>query len=125
MDKPLAALSTCIDELMTHWGIDIEKHKKLSRSVVPDGNPGRWIKGNDYPTDMLHQRQPALVQFRLSVDETGAVTGCHIQKTTRPKEFDDAVCKSLTRRANFLPALDENGKPIKSFYRNTVRFQIH
>ena len=124
MDKPLGALSTCVDELMTHWGIDVEKHKKLSRSVVPDGNPGKWIIPNDYPMDMLLQRQPALVQFRLSVDETGAMTECHIQKTTRPKEFDDAVCESLARRAKFLPALDENGKAIKSFYRNAVRFQI-
>lgn len=124
MDKPLAALSTCVDELMTHWGIDVEKHKTLSRNVIPEGNPGQWINAKDYPKDMLFQRQPALVQFRLSVDETGAATECHIQKTTRPKKFDDAVCESLMNRASFLPALDESGTPIKSFYRNTVRFQL-
>ncbi len=123
MDKPLTALTTCVDELMTRWGIDVEKHKKLSRSVVPEGNPGRWINAKDYPKDMLLQRQSALIQFRLNVDETGSVTECHIQKTTRPKEFDDAVCVSLISRAKFVPALDESGKPIKSFYRNSVLFQ--
>lgn len=124
MEKPFAALSTCIDELMTHWGIDIEKHKNLSRTARPDSNPGNWVNAYDYPTNMLRQGQPAVVQFRVDIDDKGEVTGCHIQKTTRPKEFDDAVCKSLMKRARFLPALDAEGQPIASYWRSTVRFQI-
>ncbi len=124
MEKPFAALATCVDELLTHWGINVEKHKTLSQPVHIIGNPGRWIKSNEYPLDMIREGQPALVQFRLSVDKTGKTTACHIQQTTRPKEFDDAVCRSLMKRSAFKPALDAEGQPIASYWRSTVRFQI-
>lgn len=124
MRGPLVALDKCIDNLMTTWGIDTEKHKTLSRKVRPQQSPGRWVVSDDYPMDMLVSGQPAIVEFRLSVGPDGKPTACHIQSTTRPKKFDDAVCNSVMRRARFDPALDAAGKPLASFYRNTVRFQF-
>ena len=124
MDKSMAALSTCIDDLLSYWGIDVEKHKNLTREVRHRGSPGSWVNQHDYPKEMLSESQPALVQFRLNVSETGKPTACHIQKTTRPEEFDDAVCKSLMKRARFSPALDKDGQPIASFWINTVVFQL-
>jgi TonB family protein len=122
MHKPMAALSTCIDTLLKDWGLDVEKHKSLTRLVTPVNNPGNWVKSRDYPADMLFEGQPAVVEFRLDVDGNGNVTGCHIQETTRKKEFDDAVCRSLMKRAKFLPALDAEGNSLKSYYQNTVNF---
>lgn len=124
MDKPLAALSTCQDELMTHWGIDVEKHRNLSVLARPEGNPGQWVNASDYPRGMLARGKEAIVHFRMSIDEKGQATACHIQQSTRPKAFDDVVCRSLMKRAEFLPALDDAGNPIASYYRNTVRFMI-
>jgi hypothetical protein len=124
MDKPLAALDKCVDELMTHWGIDVEKHKTLTREVVPLKSPGSWLGSNDYPTKMLHEGQPSIVEFRLNIGIDGVPTACHIQLTTRPKEFDTAVCKALMRRARFSPALDATGQALPSYWRSTVRFQI-
>ncbi len=124
MDKPLAALSACQDELMTHWGIDVEKHRHLSALARPDGNPGRWVNANDYPRGMIARGKEAIVHFRMSVDEKGDATACYIQQSTRPKAFDDVVCRSLMKRAKFQPARDQNGKPIASYYRNTARFMI-
>lgn len=124
MRAPFVALDKCIDNLMTTWGIDTEKHKMLTRATTPQQSPGKWVVSNDYPLNMLSAGQPAIVEFRLSVGADGVPTACHIQSTTRPKEFDDAVCKSVMRRARFDPALDAAGKPLASYYRNTVRFQI-
>lgn len=124
LDKPFAAMDACIGQLLTEWGIDVEKHKTLSRYVTPTNNPKQWIKSEDYPPDMLFAGQPALVQFRLSIDAQGKVTDCHIQKTTRRKEFDNAVCRNLKRKARFSPALDKDGNAIASYWRNTVRFQM-
>jgi hypothetical protein len=73
---------------------------------------------------MLSAGQPAIVEFRLSVSADGVPTSCHIQLTTRPKEFDAAVCDSLMRRARFTPALDAEGKPLISYYLNTVKFAL-
>lgn len=124
MAKPMAALSQCVDELLTHWGIDLEKHKSLRQTVEPVGSPGNWLRSEDYPIEMLSEGQPGLIDFRLNIDEKGGVTSCHIQSTTRPKEFDNAVCKVLVRRAKFTPALDANGQPLASYWQNRVRFQI-
>ena len=124
MRAPFAALDKCIDNLMTNWGIDTEKHKTLTRKLKPQQSPGKWVVSSDYPLDMLASGQPAIVEFRLSVGVDGIPTACYIQSTTRPKEFDDAVCKSVMRRARFDPALDADGKPLVSYYRNTVRFQL-
>jgi Gram-negative bacterial TonB protein C-terminal len=124
MRAPFVALDKCIDNLMTTWGIDAEKHKTLTRNVQPKQSPGKWVVSSDYPLDMLAAGQPAIVEFRLSIGSDGVPTACHIQSTTRPKEFDDAVCKSVMRRARFEPALDAQGQPLASYYRNTVRFQI-
>jgi hypothetical protein len=121
---PFGALDTCIDELQTHWGIDVEKHKSLTRRAKPAADPQRWVVPADYPLKMLSAGQPAVIEFRLSVGADGKPTACHIQSTTRPKEFDDAVCKSVMRRAQFEPALDAEGNPIASYHRNRVLFQI-
>ncbi len=124
MDRPLAALATCVDELMTHWGIDVAKHQGLTRPVQPDGDPGQWVQANDYPSDMLWAGKQAYVHFRMGVDENGDPTACHIQHSIGGEAFDKAVCASLMKRAKFLPALDKAGKPIASFYLNAVNFQI-
>lgn len=124
MFKAFGAMETCINNLLTKWGIDVERHKELSRYAKPKQSPGRWIVSSDYPLDMLAAGQPAIVEFRLSVGADGTPTACHIQSTTRPKEFDNAVCKSVMRRARFDPALDAGGQPLASYYRNRVRFQI-
>ncbi|MBD3814097.1 MAG: TonB family protein [Betaproteobacteria bacterium] len=125
MKTPMDSLRTCNDELLTHWGIDVDAHRTLSREVVPLGNPGTWVTPKDYPTGMLRKGQPGLVQVRLMVDPVGKPSSCHIQQSTRPQEFDDAVCAALMRRAMFEPALDAGGRPIASYWQSSVRFQIY
>lgn len=124
MTGAFAALRTCTDELVTHWGIDVERHRTLTRRATPAEPPGNWIKTSDYPADMRKKWQPGLVQFRLIVGVDGVPTACHIQQSTNPEGFDEAVCKGLMKRARFEPALDAEGKPIVSVYMNLVRFQI-
>lgn len=124
MRKPLEALGKCVDNLMASWGVDVERHKALSRVVTPLTSPIKWVVSGDYPVKMLSAGQPAIVEFRMSVGADGNPVSCHIQSTTRPKEFDKAVCGSLMKRARFTPALDAEGKPLASYYRNTVRFAL-
>ncbi|MEO1043853.1 MAG: energy transducer TonB [Pseudomonadota bacterium] len=122
MEKPLAAFGKCIDDLVSNWGLDPETQKSLTRRPEAKRSPAKW--DIEYPADMLLQGQPAIVNFRLMIDSSGAVQSCHIQRTTRLKEFDDAVCKSIMRRATFEPALDATGQPVASYYVSRVRFQI-
>ena len=125
MGKPMAALRACTDELLTHWGIDLARHAARSRVAMPASNPARWLRSEDYPSAMLRNGAQGLVQFRLMVGVDGKPTACHIQRSTRPKELDEMVCRNLMRRANFTPALDSEGKPMLSYFQNSVRFQIY
>lgn len=122
MGEPLRVMRACTDEMMVHWGIDLEAHRRLARAVVPLDNPGEWMSYKDYPAELLRQRQDGMVQFRLSVSAEGKPTQCHIQNATRPEGFKQAVCDGLMSRARFQPALDDRGYPIASYWRSTVRF---
>jgi TonB family protein len=121
---PLAALRTCTNELLTHWGIDVARHAGSTRPVTPKSDPRNWVTPGDYPSSMLAMGKRAIVQFRLNVDAAGTPTACHIQQSTRPKQFDDAVCAAIMRRAKFEPALDADGRPMPSYWLNSVTFHI-
>lgn len=123
LDKPLVALNQCVDELMTHWGIDVEAHKTRARSAVPVNlaKAGRMI---DYPPQMLRKRLPGLVNIRLDIDETGRVTECHIQMPLSDPEFEETSCADIQHALDFDPALDKDGKPMKSYYVTSVHFRI-
>lgn len=124
MRAAFAAMRSCTDELLAHWGIDVARHRELSRWAMPATEPGKWLRSSDYPSDMLAKSQPGIVRFRLSVGADGVPTACHIQRSTNSKGFDDAVCKGVMRRARFEPALDKDGNPLASYYVNSVRFQF-
>jgi len=124
MGKPMAALNTCTEELLTHWGLDLTRHQKRSKDVEPVGSPGNWLRSSDYPREMIRGLKQGVVQFRLMVSAEGKPTSCHIQSSTKPDEFEDAVCKALMKRASFSPALDADGKPMASYFRSVARFQM-
>lgn len=122
MGKPIGALQSCTQELVGHWGIDVEAHRTLLRPASPRGDPSRWMTSSDYPSDLMKRGAQGIVHFRLLIGPDGKPTDCFIQESTRPKGFDDAVCAVMIRRARFDPALDKTGNPIKSYWRSSVRF---
>lgn len=120
----MKALRKCVDELLSHWGVDVERIKTATRMPVPKGNPGSWIGVSDYPKDLLRKGAQGLVNFRLSVDKNGRATDCHIQSSTRPEGFDKAVCEAISKKARFKPALDAEGNPFAAYWISRVRFEI-
>jgi len=124
MDAPLAALRECSWDMVKSWGLDVEQQKHLSRKTFPTQPSSDWFSDNDYPAGMLREGAQAIVNFRLLIDETGRVSSCKIQTSTRPKQFDDVVCGIVMKKAKFHPALDAGGKQVPSFWRQTVSFRI-
>lgn len=119
-----AALEKCTDELLSHWGIDVPEHKKLKTKVKPIGSPGNWVTFADYPKKMLAIGGQSIIYFRLNVDATGKTTACNIQKSTKLKDFDDVVCRSMMTKAKFEPAISAAGLPIASYFIGSVVYAM-
>lgn len=120
MEKVLAAMDACTDELLTHWGLDAATQRTLRQLPKPLSNPGTWLRGADYPSEALAKGRSAIVRFRLTIDATGKVIGCAIPSATQGPEFAKITCSGISKRARFDPALDKDGKPVASYYVSTV-----
>ena len=121
MNKPMAALRTCLEELVTHWGIDPAVDKTLIRRAAPSNYPGTWATPQDYPTEMLLKAKSAIIHFRLMVNAQGKPTSCVVQTPGDPA-FNKATCDLMMQRARFNPALNASGQPVPSYYVSTVRW---
>ncbi len=124
MLAPEQALTACNDDLLHAWGIDAKADNARSRRVIPASDPREWMRSSDYPPRMRSLGYQGLVHFRLVVDDRGIPKSCHIQLSTRPKDFDDAVCQKIMARSRFEPALDADGKPVVSYYTIGARFSL-
>jgi hypothetical protein len=116
---PHQAMEKCLDELLTHWGIDAEAHKTLTRNAAP-ASFMRIAQRFDYPPSMMSQ--PGLVRIRLAINENGGVTGCHIQLGVSNPMFEQSACADL-KGGRFHPALDKDGRPIASYWVNAIVYQ--
>ncbi len=123
MERPIGALQGCVAELMKEWKLDTDRLAHASRLPKPRSNPAKWMDSDDYPKEMLAKDRQEIVGFRLIVDETGKVEDCHVD-VDKPGPFEGAVCKGISKRASFEPTLDADGKPIRSLYANSVRFNL-
>ena len=122
MGVPLASLRTCISDLVKTWGLDPAQQEALSRRPVPTVRPDKWLTAADYPNEPLVTGASAVVRFRIMMGADGLPTKCAIQQATHSPEFTKLTCNLLMRRARFFPALDREGKPVASFYTNSVRW---
>lgn len=122
MRASLAALHKCMNELLVRWGADPAIEARIAQKVTPIGHPAQWVSSSDYPKSAQIRGERGMVSFRLTVDEKGLPSGCHIQQSTRPPEFDSAICRAMMKRARFNPALDREGKPVPSFYLAQANF---
>jgi hypothetical protein len=122
---PMNAMRTCLDELYSHWGIDVQAHKTLSRPAIPL-DYARIVREitETYPASMLWGGNQGSLRVRLDVAADGKPIGCHMQVQYNEEAFERVACEKLMRYALFDPALDKDGRPIASFYLVTIQYQI-
>lgn len=115
LEEPMNVMRACLDDLLTRWGLDPAAHRTLSRNAAPDFRSS-WVRRvAQRQKSLIDDRNPT-VRARLIVDEAGKVTACKL--LAPPSEPDDAnaFCGEMQKRAQFAPALDSGGQPLKSVY---------
>lgn len=121
---PMSAMRACLDELLTHWGLDAEVQRTLSRGVKPIDQMA-WAQRvqSGYPSEMLRRGLSGAVQIRLIVDVEGKPTSCQVQLEISQPEFEEHACRTTMRYARFEPALDANGNPVPSYFTSAIVYQ--
>jgi TonB family protein len=97
----------------------------LPRGAVPLGNPGQWIRPDDYPSTAVLDQSEGAVSFELKVDPQGRVSQCVVTISSGVATLDDTACNLITQRAVFDPARDKKGKAVWGTYSSRVVWKMN
>lgn len=125
LNAPMEGMRACLDELLTHWGIDVQAHRTLTREVQPR-RVDRLLREmwHSYPARALGGGYQAALRLRLIVNTDGRVDECNVQAAVGLDDFHESACRTLRNYARFEPALDANGIPIRSYWTTSVSYRI-
>ena len=124
MGEPLDRLQVCATQLARKLNLPNMIKSENSRPAKLLMDQDELEDSIKYPWDLVRQGMEGKIDFRLTVSAQGKPTACHILATNRPQMFDDAVCLSLMKNAQFEPALDANGNPQASYFEQAIQFII-
>lgn len=118
-------LNQCAQDLLGSWGLDLERHRTAARLPV-------WTNESEivrsmiaaYPEKALRKEAQAIIRMRIIVDEAGRVAECKLVDATAEDGLSSPACKVM-QKAIFSPALDREGKPIRSFYLNNIVYRLN
>jgi len=116
------AMDACVEELRSHWDIDLEREETQSRSATPTNQAvvAGLIK---YPSELAKAGAAAIVRIRMNVDEQGNPTECHTQLNLGDPAFERETCEALMANLKFEPALDSESRPMADVWLTSVHFE--
>ncbi len=123
MRAPFEALNTCTAKMLSDWGLNPEKHQAYV--------PPRWTNEtqiarrlqSQYPSDALRSGEQGIFRLRVIVEVDGSVSDCHLEESTQTDRLESPACREMSR-AQFEPARDAQGNPMRSFYGTTITYAI-
>lgn len=126
MHRSMSGMRKCLDELVTHWGIDAAAQKTLTRRTRPVDQM-KWARviQERYPSAMLNEGKGGRVLVRMIVGADGKPTSCNIQSIVEDLSFGQTACEGMMKVARFDPALDSAGKPIASYFNTKIIYTVN
>ncbi|GEM_PF-726743 len=131
--RPIEGMQACADDMLVYWGLDLEAHKTLSRTVVPgDGtvrtgdngfptNPSAgWISQNTVGFQDFVYLSGGNNEIRVMVNAQGRPTSCVVHFPSLPESTNESICEQVMENGEFLPALDADGNAIDSYWMTNV-----
>lgn len=124
LDEAFAALDACALDLVSTWGLDPEQQRtatQMPRWTNRDGVVRRILVA--YPRGAQQKGEQGIMRMRVIVSPEGTVEDCVILKATETDRLDSPACGAMAN-ARFEPALDAAGKPMRSFYAESIVYQL-
>lgn len=116
LKAPVGVLQQCADDLLASWGLDPEKHKTMTRPVMPANEANKWLPTGTIGFGDFGKIGGSANQFRIMVSAEGKPTSCVVHWPSLEQKTNDAVCKAIMSKGSFTPALDAAGQPMASYW---------
>ncbi len=125
LHDPVKVLDHCAQNLVKVWGLDPEKQRTKSRAAkMIDADAVKERIRSFYPRSARRNGEQGNFRFRVMLDETGAVTDCKLNNATQFEKFQPRAC-GLLSEASYVPALDADGNPMKSYYVLSASYRLN
>ena len=127
MDKALAALNMCTEDLVKHWGFDPGQQRNVvSPPRVTNMQKVVETIQREYPFRALRTGAQAYFMLRMTVAADGTIEDCVMVNQTVADRFGeyDSPCGVMRKKAVFEPAKDANGNGVRSYYLNRIFYRI-
>ena len=102
--------------------------RDLSVPAVPpriSGNPAAYFGPDAYPAEAARRGWEGRSSVAVMVDPEGMPTACEVMKSSGHAILDRTTCRMAMEHVRFRPALDRQGRPVRSIYRDfNVRWQL-
>ena len=118
------AIRTCVLSQLKIWGIDPQAVAAIAKPAEPAPDVARWITPDDYPNAAIKARVQGEVIMLWSIDESGRAGDCRVIHSSGSALLNTASCATVMRRARYAPALDKEGRPIRSWSTRQVVWKL-
>jgi len=110
IEKPLAALDSCYDDLLTTWGIDPVHIRNLKTPAEPIDIWSWRVFETGWARDAPKDKKWMAV--RLDVNDAGRATSCRALASSGSVELDAKVCALTVKNARLVPAVSASGEKV-------------
>jgi len=123
LEEAVKALNACTADLLREWGLDPEEHALYT--------PPKWENEKQvvrriqdlYPFRALNSGEQGVVRMRVIVEKDGSVSDCYLENSTRSDRLNSPACRPMMG-AQFAPALNADGAPMRSFYETSITYVL-
>lgn len=123
MRAAFEAMNTCTMNLLEYWGLDAEAHQSYVPPVWTNQEVIVRRLVSRYPSTALRRGEQGIFRMRVIIEEDGTVSDCLIENSTEVTTLESPACE-LMMEAEFDPALDTSGQPMRSFYSTAITYSI-
>lgn len=120
----LEQLNSCAMKLGAEWGYSLEEQRRLARHSTHPGGLGRLFSAHDYPKDAHWRGEMGRVRVRIRISDAGKPIDCTTLNSSGSESLDNATCDIILKRSKFRPALDVDGKNVRSVHTATVNWLL-
>ncbi|VXC83911.1 energy transducer TonB [Sphingomonas sp. AX6] len=117
----LKVLKNCEDDLLVSFGVPANELAQIVEG--PRGDVSRYFGSAAYPSNALFVGKGGQTSALLEINALGNVTDCRITANSGHEAFRKSTCDSLMR-AQFEPAKNAAGEPVRSWYPVRVTWQV-